>query len=296
MSTLSPSLRIGVLRGGQSPEYDTSLQSGANILRHLSETHKPLDIFISREGKWHMHGLERVPERILKNVDVVFNALHHNNGEVQEILNRHNLPHTGSNKYSQSFSMNKWFAKEQAVLLKIKTPVSVLVRKNDSVHEKAKDIFNRIPHPLIIKSTIGKQSSEFYKADSFGGLLESLENILSKCDSVIVEEYISGKKVSCLVLNNFRGQNTYSFPPTETLRKEEKQILENYAKKMHEIFSLKDYSSSDFVVSPRRGVYFLEVNSSPELSNQSLATKSLESVGLSMKDFLHHVISLAFNK
>ena len=88
-SPLSSSLRIGVLRGGPSSEYDVSLKSGHEVLKHLSQTHKPLDIFISRNGTWHVQGIERSPERILKHVDVIFNALHGKFGEdgrVQEIL------------------------------------------------------------------------------------------------------------------------------------------------------------------------------------------------------------------
>ena len=57
MITLPSSLRIGVIRGGVSPEYESSLKSGANVLKDLSETHKLLDIFISQDGIWHMQGM-----------------------------------------------------------------------------------------------------------------------------------------------------------------------------------------------------------------------------------------------
>ncbi len=53
MQKLPSSLHIGVIRGGPSSDYDISLKTGAYILKQLSETHKPIDIFISRDGKWH---------------------------------------------------------------------------------------------------------------------------------------------------------------------------------------------------------------------------------------------------
>ncbi len=65
ISILPSSLHIGVIRGGKSPEYDLSLKNGALAINHLSETHKPIDIYISRDGKWHMQGIEKSPERIL---------------------------------------------------------------------------------------------------------------------------------------------------------------------------------------------------------------------------------------
>ena len=75
-------IRVGVLRGGPSSEYDISLKTGGHVLRHLKEdTYIPQDIFISRDGVWHARGFESTPERILKNVDVVFNALHGEYGE-----------------------------------------------------------------------------------------------------------------------------------------------------------------------------------------------------------------------
>src|SRR4051812_28058000 len=110
MTTLPSSLRIGVLRGGPSPEYDASLKTGGHVLKYLNETHKPLDIFISKDGTWHVQGIERKPERILKQVDVVWNALHGLYGEdggVQEILNHHGVPYTGSDRMASAVAMNK---------------------------------------------------------------------------------------------------------------------------------------------------------------------------------------------
>ena len=138
--TLLPSsLRIGVLRGGPSSEYDVSLQSGAHVLKHLSETHKPVDIFISRDGAWHVGGVEKSPERILKHMDVVFNALHGTFGEdskVQDLLNSHDIPYTGSDKLPSAIAMNKWLTKERLKLVGIKTPVAVLIRADDSLDQK----------------------------------------------------------------------------------------------------------------------------------------------------------------
>src|SRR3989344_2035845 len=181
MQTLSPSLRIGVLRGGPSLEYDVSLKTGANVLKHLSETHNPIDVFISKDRKWHMNGIERPPLRILKNLDVAFNALHGaygEDGQVQEILNHHGTPFTGSDKYASAIAMNKWMTKERAVLAGIKTPVGILVRQNDSLSDKAKEIFNTIPHPLIVKPACGGSSLGIHIVDSYSELLSALEKVL----------------------------------------------------------------------------------------------------------------------
>ncbi len=295
MQTLPKSLHIGVIRGGISSEYEDSLQSGAHILQVLSETHKPIDILISKDGTWHINGIERPADRIFKHVDVVWNALHGELGEdgvLQEILNHHGIPYTGSDRLSSALSSNKIYAKDLAKKSGIKTPVYMVVRKGESVVEKAKEIWGGIPHPLIVKPANVHVKKESQRVDSFTELCESLEKVLKKYDIALVEECITGKSAECLVTEDFRGQKIYAFPPDGKLTKKEKNDIEEAAKKIHKVLKLHNYSNSSFIVSPRRGVYFISVNPSPYFGKSSHAHKVIESVGSNVKDFFHHILSL----
>ncbi len=325
MNNLSRSLHIGVIRGGPSSEYEVSLQTGGNVLKTLSETHSPVDIFISRDGKWHINGVERSPERILKNIDVVFNALHGEYGEdggVQEILVHHGVPFTGSERYPSAIAMNKWMTKERAKAIGIKTPLAMLVRREDSINEKAREIWSAMPHPFIVKPTCGGSSIGVYIANTFKELVSSLEKVLEIHGSAVVEEYITGKEATCGVIDNFREQKLYALPVVEIIppkkskffdneskyngqsrevcpgnfSAEEKTEMEKISKEIHEVLGLRHYSRSDFIVSPRRGIYFLEVNTLPGLTKESLLPKSLQAVGVSFIDFIHHVLGLALNR
>lgn len=297
MNTLPSSLRIGVLRGGPSLQYETSLQTGQDVLKHLSVTHEPLDIFISRDGLWHMRGVEKSPERILQHVDVVWNALHGAYGEdgtVQGILDEHGTKYTGSNKLSSALSMNKHLTKERARGMGIKTPLSVVIRKEEPLEERMREIFGMLPYPLIVKPTHGVFSDHVYTVSTPAELMVAIEAVLSQYPSVLVEEKIVGKPVSCATLDMFRGEEIYAFPPQGApLSSEEVSGIEKIAKDIHSGLDLSHYALSDFIVSPKRGVYFLEVNTLPDISEKSLFRKSLESVGSSMKEFLHHTIGLA---
>lgn len=310
MQTLSPSLRIGVLRGGSSGEYEDSLRSGASVLKHLSQTHRPVDIFVTKDNKWHMNGVEKSPERILKNIDVVWNGLYgrfYDSEQIRATLNYNGTPYTGSDRLESAMAMNRWIAKEKALLAGIKTPVSILVRRTDSLFGKAKEIFNSIPHPLLVKPGIGGFDVVSYKVQSFNELLEALENVLIACNSALVEEYIPGKYASCGIINGFRGQDVYTLPPAQIVSEDvincpglfsekEKREIERVAQLIHSKLGLKHYSNSDFVVSPRRGVYLLEVNTIPKLHEKSFLPKSLEAVGISVAEFLHHLLNLAINR
>ena len=67
------------------------------------------------------------------------------------------------------------------------------------------------------------------------------------------------------------------------------------AREIHKTLNLLHYSRSDFIIS-EKGIYFLEVNTLPGLTEDSLIPKSLEAVGSSLPEFLDHVISLAIEE
>jgi D-alanine--D-alanine ligase len=307
---LSQKLHIGVLRGGPSSKYDDSLQTGNLVINSLADTHRPIDIFISSDGQWHMNGIEKNPENILRNVDVVFNALHGAYGEdggVQEILNRYGSRYTGSDRYESAIAMNRWFAKEKAKSLGIKTPVAMLVRQNDNLSEKAKEIWGSIQNPLVVKPARGGYSLAYHKIDSFHDLLGALEEVLATHDSAVVEEYLVGTRASSGTINGFRGKDFYTLTPVELnsdnhasfptrFTDEQKEEIQKISKLIHKGLGLKHYSVSDLIVTPRRGVYFLEISTHPVMTEKSPIIKSLEAVGVSIKELIHHLVNAALNR
>jgi D-alanine-D-alanine ligase len=329
MQTLPSSLKIGVIRGGPSTEYDVSLLSGAHILEILSETHRPIDIFISQDGAWHINGIEKSPAQILKNVDVVWNAMHGEYGEdgkIQEFLYHHGVPFNGSEKYPSSLAMNKYLTKEHLKQIGIKTPTYALVRQNDDLKNRAREIFDTIPGPLIVKPVRGGSSLGIRVVKTYVELYSALYDILSERSDALVEELISGKEATVGVIDDFRNSSIYALPPVEiryggeksgdinffdyeskysgeseeicpgNFSEKEKREMEILSKLVHKHLGLRHYSRSDFIVSPKRGVYFLEVNTLPGMTKNSLFPLSLKAVGASVKDFVHHVLLKMLNK
>jgi hypothetical protein len=49
----------------------------------------------------------------------------------------------------------------------------------------------------------------------------------------LVEEFIPGVSVSCLVTENLRDKTLYAFPPSMQLKQEQAQEVEELAKKVH---------------------------------------------------------------
>ncbi len=319
MTTLPKSLRIGVLRGGPSPEYEVSLQTGANILNALSETHKPLDIFISRDGTWHMLGVPRSIEKILPQVDVVYNALHGSYGEdgtVQKILEHHHLPYTGADSFASAICMNKALSKEIFLKNGLLTPRYTVFKRNNDLKDKTLEIFKSFVMPVIVKPISAGSSVGVFICKTPGEISQAIVEAMKYSSSVLIEEFITGREATCGVIDSFRGEDIYALPPVEIRHNrdffdydakyrnkseeivpshfsaDEKKEIERLAKLAHKSLNLRHYSRSDFIVSPR-GIFILETNSLPGLMNDSILDKSLSAVGVTMSHLLHHIIVLA---
>lgn len=315
---------VGVLRGGPSSEYEVSLLSGANVLQELNpDKYTPQDIFIDRQGEWHLHGVPMTPEKALRGVDVAFNVLHGEYGEsgdVQRILDGVGVPYTGSDAFASTIAFNKHSTKEIVKKFGIKVAHGVVVEPTDDLEQTALSLFRSFPHPAMIKPVIGGSSVGMTMADSFHALRDGLEHALTVSPQVLVEEFIKGREATVGVIEDFRGEKTYALFPVEIIpppkhsffsyeakysgesvervpghfTEKEKHTLTEAAKKIHEELGAQHYSRSDFIVS-KRGIYFLEINSAAAvgLTKESLFPKAVAAVGSKMSEFIDHIIQLA---
>lgn len=323
MYTIPQSLRVGVLRGGPSSEYEVSLKTGANVLKELEGVCRVSDIFIDKQGNWHYRGVACKPEKILHQFDVIFNALHGEYGEdgkVQEILESHGTPYTGSGRLASGIGMNKALTKDFYRKAGIKTPQSKVVFENDDIKKRISEIFQTFTFPMVVKPVSSGYSVGVYIVQNLQDLEKVLVESLTKNQSVLVEEFIKGREATCGVVDNFRGEKHYALPPVEIKSHndffdyeakyggkseeivpglfplETKKEIEKLAVLAHKVLGLRHYSRSDFIIHPKRGIFILVSNTLPGLTNESLLPKSLASVGAEMKHFLAHIIGLALNK
>ena len=154
-------------------------------------------------------------------------------------------------------------------------------------------------------------------ARDHAGLLAAFSEAATHGHSILIEEFIPGIEATCGVIEGFRGQELYALPPIEirsknaffdfeakyqgeseeivpaTFSDKLKREIEELARKLHRALGLRHYSRSDFIIHPRRGIYFLEVNTLPGLTEESLMPKALKAVGSSLPEFSDHLIKLA---
>lgn len=322
--SFSHKIRVGVLRGGPSPEYDVSLKTGGTILANLPYGYEPVDIFISKEGAWHDKGLEKSPENILRRVDVVINGLHGKygeDGEVQKLMDHFNVPYTGSGALASALTMNKIASKKIYKNNSLKTPSFVSIPFEDLSRGAIREAFHSMIRPFVVKPSSAGSSVGVYFASSLPELEEAVVASSQYSPAVLIEEYIGGKEATCGVIDGFRGRDHYALLPIEIRHKKdlfdydskysdngadeicpgnfterESKEVEQMAIQAHKALGLRHYSRSDFIIHPRRGIYILETNSLPGLTEKSLIPKSLQAVGSNIKEFIYHLLSRTLDR
>lgn len=321
------SVRVGVLRGGPSSEYDVSLKTGQAVLKHLPENkYQSVDILITKDGTWHIAGLPVTPAQAAAQVDVFFNCLHGEYGEdgtVQKILDGLLMPYTGSGAFASALGMQKHQAKEYFKREGIKLPRHVLVCFGDDVTARAKEVFNTMAPPWIVKPADRGSSVGVFKVKLLQDLPGAIEKAFDASPNILVEEFVRGVEATCAVVEGLKGEALRALPPIEIRPPANKDLfdyeakyicddtreicpgnfapdemlkLKELAKAAHRALGLRHYSRSDFIVSPTRGIYLLETNTLPGMTTASLTPKALAVEGVSYPEFLDHIISLALGQ
>lgn len=320
-------IRVAVMRGGPSNEYDVSMNSGTetlSVLRdHFEDTYKPHDLYIDRTGFWHLDGKPITSADLHGRIDVVFNALHGAYGEdgrVQHILETHGIPFTGSGSLASSLGMNKVLSKRIFMDHGFRTPAGKEVETTDintHIEDLMHHLYQTFPLPAVVKPVSSGSSVGVSIVRSYRELPAALREAAKHGSSVMIEEYIDGAEATAGVVEGFREQELYALPPIEIRAKtgffdydakyngqsEEivpatfsaaiKKDLENLSRAVHKALNLRHYSRTDFIVHPKRGIYVLETNTLPGLTRESLVPKALRAVGSDVPEFVHHVIQLA---
>lgn len=316
--------KIAVLRGGPSEEYAVSMQSGEaviNALKNLQYSYK--DIVITKKGEWLENGFVKTPESALETVDVVFVALHGQYGEdgqVQRILERKKIPFTGSRALPSAIAFNKELTKHTLRAYGVKMPRHrrVDISELDRLDEEIPNIFSEVGNELFVKPLASGSSLGARYIPNETALKSALEELLQVHEQVLVEQFIRGREATVGILNNFRDQSVYALPVIEIIPPggeplfsnedkyngkteeivpgrfsyHEKAQLSEVASLVHKIINCNHYSRSDFIV--RDGdVYFLEVNTLPGLTGESLFPKAAAAVGLEFDYLVKHLLDTA---
>ncbi len=315
---------VGVLRGGTSSEYNLSLKTGARMLSELpEEKYDTRDIFIDKSGTWHLRGVPTDPGRALSQIDVVLNALHGGSGEdgtVQRILHRFGIPYAGSTPHASAVSHNKVLARDAMRKAGIRIPRGVAFSVNDDLNtaEMARAVHAQFAPPYVVKPPQEGSGYGIRIAPTVIELAHVIGDILDAYGAALVEEFMIGEQATAFILEGYRKEDLYAFPPVHTILPEgekwihsriheenlarhiapsnftfeDKQAIAELARQVHKALQLSHFSVVGLILTSR-GPFVIEVDLVPPLHHSSPLHAALESVGSSVREFLEHAIYLA---
>lgn len=316
--------QIAVLRGGPSEEYQVSMNTGSEVLSALKRLgYKTKDITITKQGEWLDGGLVRAPESILESIDLVFVALHGRygeDGEVQKILQRLNIPFTGSRAFSSAIAFNKALTKKSLIGFGILMPDWRELSSDEDLNlsEAINDVKSAFGPEYIIKPVASGSSFGVSMVRAGEDLETAIRKALETHEKILVEEFIRGREATCATLENFRNDDIYIFPSVEIIPPRDSLFFDTNVKYngqtveicpsrfsygeraklaeitalVHQTLDLSQYSRSDYIIN-NNGVYFLEVNTLPGLTTESLYPKAAAAVGLNYDQLIVHLVETA---
>ncbi len=223
-------LKIAVLMGGKSPEYDVSLASGKQVCLNLDQDkYEVFPVIISPDGqKWLQKdlvwlrridlGIRKLPPELRKKErktsffelpikikptpDLFFLAVHGPFGEdgtLQGMLDFLGFRYTGSGVLASALGMNKIIFKKVMASLGIKMPESLIVEPGEEVFL---DRLKLPGSPWVVKPSNQGSSVGVTLVKDKRHLKKALDVALKYDQRAIIEEFIPGKEVSCGVLGN----------------------------------------------------------------------------------------------
>ncbi len=198
--------KVGVLFGGRSAEREVSIMSGTGVLEALR----------SRGVDAHPFdpGTQRLSELEAAKFDRVFIALHGRFGEdgtIQGVLETLRIPYTGSGVQTSAIAIDKLMTKRLWAAEGVPTPAWRQLHANSDFGQVVAELGAAlIVKPVREGSTIGITKVTTHDQNE---LAAAFETALQFDDTVIAEELIVGRELTCAILG--QGVSARALPLIE---------------------------------------------------------------------------------
>lgn len=297
--------KVAVLMGGDSLEREVSLNSGRCVLKSLLEKGVNAHPFDPKDHE--------ICDLKAKGFDRVFNALHGGigeNGAIQGALDVLGLPYTGDGVLPSALSFDKVRTKMLWRQAGIGIPNYFVIRKNDSIVDGIEQIVLSLKFPLFIKPANNGSSIAVSKVYSKKELLAAINLVLEKCGDVLIEEGIDGDEYTYTLLNGidlplihilpsgsfydyhakYIADDTRYLVPCG-LENQKENVVISLCHRAFRVVGCQYWGRADFIIDRNGTCYFLELNTSPGLTDHSLSPKAAEAVGMNYSDLIMQLLS-----
>ncbi|UOF94232.1 MAG: ATP-grasp domain-containing protein [Bacteroides sp.] len=321
--------KIALMIGGYSEENIISFQSGEHIYSILDKNKYDLyKIFVDKKGWYYFQkemkkcffinkndfSLKILNQKIL--FDLVFILIHGEpgeNGQIQAYLNIMNIPYIGPNYTNAVITINKRISKmllKQSDIDNLYLPCDFYYNKDNNINYISK----LIRYPFLIKPNNLGSSIGIQKIYNKKNLKKIIDISLLKYKDIYIEQYIKGREFSVSVFKN-KDNDIIVLPITEIIHKRDffdfqskyKEItlkitpcklpkidiikLQNISSKIYQFFNCNGIIRIDFILeSYTKRWFYLEINTIPGLSPNSITTHQISKSKFSLKNMYEEMI------
>lgn len=306
-------MTVAVLKGGRSLEREVSLRSGANAeaaLRRLGHEVLAID----------------ADERLVRTLraqrpDAAFIALHGKGGEdgtVQELLEILDIPYTGPGVLACERARDKVVAKAHFAAAGIPTPPAYAFSQDAfrelGAAEAIPEIRDRLGLPLVVKPAKQGSALGITVARSAEQIPGALMGALAYDDRILIERFVEGRELAVSVIGTAEpwalpvveaiphGRDFYDFEarytPGLTDFEAPARLPEGVADEAAALalrcfraLGCRGLSRTDLLLDAEGGLWVLEVNAIPGMTDTSLLPKAAEAAGLGFDEVVERILA-----
>jgi len=313
---------IALLAGGYSGEYVISIQTAGTIQNNLDESLYNIYKIIVNRDEWYCEQ-DGVKVHVDKNdfslllssgkvtFDCVFIAIHGSPGEdgrIQGYLDMLGLPYTSCNAIVSALTFNKSYCNKVVKAFNVVSIAnSVHLIKGESFSMGA--ILDVLKLPVFVKPNESGSSLGISKVKNVEELFPAIEKAFKEDNQVLIEEFIEGRELT-IGIYKINGV-IHALPTTEIVSKNEffdyeakytpgvtneitparidantREQLETKAKYIYRHLNCRGVVRMDFIMqSVTNKLFFLEVNTMPGQSENSIVPQQVRASGQTLMDF-----------
>ncbi|GAB2689595.1 D-alanine--D-alanine ligase [Mucilaginibacter koreensis] len=318
---------IALIAGGYSGEYEVSINSAKNIAANLDAgKYNVYTILITRD-RWFYQAEHEVVD-IDKNdfsitlngnkinFDTAFITVHGTPGEdgkLQGYFDMLGIPYNTCDATTSAITMNKAYTKTIVHTIKnLHTARSLQLFRKD-IHDIA-TITAALHFPLFIKPNNGGSSVGMSKVHYVAALPAALEKAFHEDEQILIEEFIQGREFS-IGIASLNGKVTV-LPPTEiisskeffdyeakytpgvseeitpaNIETEKLEQIQAIVKEVYLRLNCRGMVRVDFILQENTNdFYFIEINTTPGQSANSLIPQQVRAAGMQVSDFYEAIV------
>ena len=295
--------KVAVLMGGRSAERPVSLKSGAMVLAALKKKGVDARAFDPKE-----RGLEDLIRERFDRVFVILHGRYGEDGTIQGALELLGIPYTGSGVLASALAMDKWRTKLVWQSSGIPTPRSELLTRDGDMQAVA----TRLGLPIMVKPANEGSSIGMTKVKSARDLAEAHALAANYDRVVIAETFVDGVELTAGILGDkplplikletprefydyeakYQSNDTRYVIPCG-LPPDAERIVQDEALFAFHALGCRGWGRVDVMLDRSGKPYFLEVNTSPGMTDHSLVPMAARHAGLSFEDLCLRILELA---